>query len=87
MRHFNLSKYMIMAAGLKLGIGLNNLGAPLELWETLSNKSKRHKNNACSSRWFKFKQKKYSMGSLVYLAKEGDIDKYNSVRHVIIRIN
>ena len=63
-----------------------NVGAHLKLWETLSKRSKRHKHHDCSSRRFKFKPNSYSVGSLVYLAKEGNIDKYKNFRKSSYRL-
>ena len=59
---------------------LKNLGAPLSLWEHVSMKSKNFKNNDCANIWDRFKAFNYSVGSLIVLAKEGFIDKFNTMR-------
>ena len=43
-------------------------------------KSKKYKNNDCKNRWFKFKENKYTVGALRYLAKEGNLDMYNKTK-------
>ena len=53
---------------------LKNIAALLELWEELNMKSKRFTNNDCKNRWFKFQVNKYMVGTLRYLAKEGNLE-------------
>ena len=59
---------------------LKNIGAPLELWEELSHNSKHIKHNDCKNRWFMFKENKYTVGSLRYRAKEGNLDMCNKTK-------
>ena len=59
---------------IRLGMILKNLGAPLSLWQVISMKSNKLKINDCSSRWDKFKACNYSVGGLLVLAKQGDIE-------------
>ena len=72
---------------IQLGMTLKNIGAPLELWEQMSKKSKKYKQNDCSTRWYKFKTNNYTIGTLKHLAKEGDVDKYNSLTRVSHSLN
>ena len=65
---------------IKIGMILKKLGAPMELWETLSTKSKKFKHGDCSSRWSSFKLFSYTVGSLIALAKEGDVEKLDTIR-------
>lgn len=64
----------------KLGLVLRKLGAPCSLWEGLSKQSSKFKAGECETLWAKFKLYNYSMGSLIALAKAGNIDTYNDVR-------
>ena len=50
-------------------------------------KSKKFKNNDCANRWDRFKVFNYSNGSLIALAKESDIDKFNTMRPKLYTIN
>ena len=59
---------------------LKKLGAQLKQWEDLSRKSTKYRTNDCAKRWSTFKTSNMTGGPLIYLAKEGDLDKYNSVR-------
>ena len=43
-------------------------------------KIKTYKNNDCKNRCFKFKENKYTVGTLRYLAKEGNLDMYNKTK-------
>ncbi|MFM7984403.1 MAG: PriCT-2 domain-containing protein [Candidatus Fonsibacter sp.] len=61
---------------------LNNIGAPLALWEQMINNCKKYKHNDCSTRWYKFNTNNYTIGTLKHIAKEGDVDKYNCFARV-----
>ena len=37
-------------------------------------------NNDCKHRWFKFKENQYTVGTLRYLAKEGNLEMYNKTK-------
>ena len=72
---------------IQLGMKLNNIGAPLELWEQKTKQSNKYKQNDCSTRWYKFKTNNYTIGTLKHLAKDGDVDKYNSLTRVSHSLN
>lgn len=65
---------------IKVGCVLKRLGAPLSLWEGLSRLSSKFKNGECAKVWAGFKLYSYSIASLLSLAKEGDVDRYNEIR-------
>ncbi|MFM7989614.1 MAG: PriCT-2 domain-containing protein, partial [Candidatus Fonsibacter sp.] len=54
---------------MQLGMTLNNIGAPLELWEQMSKKSNKYKQNDCPTRSYKFKTNNYTIGTLKHIAK------------------
>ena len=65
---------------IKVGMILKKLGAPLSIWEVLSKRSKKFKLNDCSSRWAALAIYNFSIISLLALAKQGDIEKYNQMQ-------
>ena len=68
---------------LRLGMVLKKLGAPLRLWEDLSRKINKHRTKDCAKIWPTFRTSNMTIGTLIYLAKEGDLDKYNSLRPLL----
>ena len=72
---------------IKLGMVLKSLGAPLSIWQSISMKSNKFKINDNSSRWDKFNVINYSIGSLIVLAKQGDVDKLNLIKPMLYNIN
>jgi hypothetical protein len=54
---------------IRIGMVLKKLGAPLSFWEEVSQKSKKYKNNDCSSKWCGFNPEHLTIGSLFVLAK------------------
>jgi hypothetical protein len=65
---------------IRIGMILKQLGAPLALWEEVSRRGKKYKNNDCSSRWEKFNPKFFTIGSLIVLAKAGNLELYDQLR-------
>ncbi len=61
----------------RLGSMLKKLGAPFELWDSLSKRSKKYKSEECIKKWNDFKAYFYNMNSLVRLAKEGNLEQYD----------
>ena len=68
------------ATWVRLGMILKKLGAPLSLWDELSKTSKKYKRNDCSSRWPLLKPRNFTIGSLIVLAKAGNLEKYNKLK-------
>ena len=54
---------------------LKSVGAPLSLWEEVSQRSKKYKQHGsetCSAKWRGFHGNYFTVGSLFVLAKEGN---------------
>ena len=72
-----------------IGNDIENIRAPLEVWEELKMKSKKFKNSDCKKGWFNFKESKYMVGTLRYLTKESNPDMYKktkSEQHALIDV-
>jgi hypothetical protein len=59
---------------------LKKLGAPLSLWEEVSKRSRKYKHGDCGSRWGRFNTQFFSIGSLFFLAKEGNPDMLDRIK-------
>ena len=59
----------------RVGMILKSVGAPLSLWEEVSQRSKKYKQHGsetCSAKWRSFNRNCFTVGSLFVLAKEGN---------------
>jgi hypothetical protein len=68
------------ATWIRLGMILKKLGAPLTLWEEVSKRSRKFKNGDCTGRWANMKPKCFGIGSLIVLAKQGNLEMYERIR-------
>jgi len=68
------------ATWIRLGMILKKLGAPLTLWEEVSKRSRKFKNGDCTGRWASMKPKCFGIGSLIVLAKQGNLEMYERIR-------
>ncbi|MFM7986988.1 MAG: PriCT-2 domain-containing protein, partial [Candidatus Fonsibacter sp.] len=68
------------ATWLRVGMILKKLGAPLSLWEEVSNRSKQYKHGDCGRRWGGVHTQYFSIGSLFVLAKEGNTDMLDRIK-------
>ena len=65
---------------INLGGILKRLGPPMIIWEVVSKRSKKFKPNDCSSRWAGLPTEFGSMGTLLAIAKEGNLDVFQRIR-------
>ena len=72
----SLSQLDDYSTWIKLGTLLKGLGAPMILWEVMSKRSKKFKTNDCSSRWFSLPSDRFSIVTLLGMAKEGNMDMF-----------
>ena len=68
------------AAWIRLGLILKKIGAPLSLWEEVSKRSRKFKNADCTSKWSNLNPKCIGIGSLIVLAKQGNLEMYERIR-------
>jgi hypothetical protein len=66
---------------------LKKLGAPLRLWEDARNCSNKYKLADCTQRWSSFHTQFLSIGSLLALAKEGNLEMLERIRPMLNMIN
>ncbi|MFM7984359.1 MAG: PriCT-2 domain-containing protein, partial [Candidatus Fonsibacter sp.] len=77
----SISRLDNYAEWLRVGMVLKKLGAPLNLWEDVSRRSKnKYKHGDCSRRWGGFHTQYFSIGSLFVLAKEGNADMLERIK-------
>jgi len=59
---------------------LKKLGAPLTLWEEVSKRSRKFKHGDCTGRWGNMNPRCFGIGSLIVLAKQGNLEMYERSR-------
>ena len=72
-RYLNYSKWM------QLGQIFFSNNIPFSYWDNKSKLSPNYKINECKYKWSTFKTKKYKIGTLHYIAKADNPEKYNSI--------
>ena len=60
----------------RLGMILKNLGMPVEFWEEVSQRSSKYKVGECRRKWGGFRTGTFRIGSLIVMAKEGNMEAY-----------
>jgi hypothetical protein len=72
----NISQIDNYQTWVRLGMILKNLGMPVEFWEEVSQKSKKYKMGECRRKWGGFRTGTFRIGSLIVMAKEGNLEAY-----------
>ena len=75
------------AAWIRIGMILQQLGAPISLWEDVSKRSKKYKLGDCTESWPSFHTQFFSIGSLFAQSKEGNLEMVERLMHTLNMIN